>query len=149
MRTRTCVLFSIFLLVAAVIFIFASCDNGAVTPSYVGTWVNSDYDGTSGEGGAPAKVVVTKTSDTVFTVELYLNHDDTTPYETTTQTVTDEWTDLEGNIFLEIVFEAGGDTLYSLSKLHADNQTLENALSLTDYPTTIDPNGWYSIHYRQ
>ena len=61
MKTRNCVLFSIFLLVAAVIFIFASCDNGAVTPTWLGTWINTDYDG-SVEGGNSGKMVVTHVS---------------------------------------------------------------------------------------
>ena len=39
MRTRTCVLFSIFLLVAAVIFIFVSCDNNGSAGHII-------YDGT-------------------------------------------------------------------------------------------------------
>jgi len=46
MRTRTCVLFSIFLLISAVIFISASCDSGAVDNNNTVEYGYFMYDGT-------------------------------------------------------------------------------------------------------
>ena len=149
MRTRTCVLFSIFLLVAAVIFISASCDNGAVTPSMIGTWVNSDYDGGEEENGG--KVVIAHVDGNDYTWTIYTNHDDTVPEMTVPFTVTSETTDSEGNLFVEVISYPGDpEYMYSFSKIHADNQTLEYNVSEVGYPTEIDPAGEdYGIYYRQ
>ena len=160
MKTRTLVLIQIFIFVVVAIFIFASCDttgNGdGVTPSIIGTWVNPDYDGLSGvgEGGPPAKVVMTNISGNEYTWDLYLNHDDTEPQGTVTMTVTNQWTDSEGNLFVEMEgLIPDGFTGYVLVKIHADNQTLEENISYDDYPTEIDPDeidgSDYIIFYRQ
>jgi hypothetical protein len=147
MRTRTCVLFSIFLLVAAVIFISASCDNGAVTPTLVGTWVNSDYDG--GENGG--KIVVAHVSGNDYTWTIYSNHDDTVPEMVVAFTVTSETTDSGGNLIVEtIAYPGDPPVIYALSMVHVDNQTFESNSSEVAYPTEIDPAGGdYIIYYRQ
>ena len=140
---------SIFLLVAAVIFISASCDNGAVTPTIVGTWVNSDYDGGVGEN--VGKAVIAHVSGNDYTWTMYTNHDDTVPEMTVAFTVTSEMTDSEGNLIVETIsYPIDPEYMYSLSKVHADNQTFEANASDVDYPTEIDPAGeGYLIYYRQ
>ncbi len=108
MKTRTVVVIPIFIFVVVAIFFFVSCTttgsgdgNGpvtpGVTPTYDGTWVNSDYDGISGvgEGGNPAKAVIIDIGGDDYTVEVYFNHDDTVPQSTFTITLTDAWTDSE------------------------------------------------------
>jgi hypothetical protein len=82
---------------------------------------------------------------------MYVNHDDTTPEQTVPFTLTNEWTDSEGNLFVESISYPGDPpVMCSLSKIHADNQTLEVNTSDIDYPTEIDPAGEdYLIMYRQ
>ena len=149
MKARTLVLTGIFLLVVAVIFIFASCDNGGVTPTYIGTWINPDYDGTV-EGGNAGKSVVTHVSGNDYMCTMYDKYDDTAPAMTVPFTVTTEWTDSEGNLFAEsISYPPDPEVFYSLGKVHADNQTMESNGSEVGYPTEIDPAGEeYSIMYR-
>ncbi len=164
MKTRTLVLIPIFIFVVVAIFIFASCDttgngggNDGVTPSIPGTWANPDYDGISGvgEGGNPAKIVMTAISGNEYTWDIYLNHDDTEAGATVTMTVTNQWTDSEGNLFVEIegFLLPDPEFVYFLTKIHADNQTMEFNLSYVDYPAEIDPNeiddSDYGIYYRQ
>ena len=164
MKTRTLLLIPIFIFVVVAIFIFASCDTtgngGDVTPpfqaSILGTWANPEYDGISGvgEGGNPAKIVMTNIGGNEYTWDIYLNHDDTEPGATFTMTVTNQWTDSEGNLFVEIEgLIPDGELGYCLTKIHADNQTMEFNLSYVDYPTEIDPNeiddSDYGIFYRQ
>lgn len=153
MKNRTFVAIPIIVLAVVVILIFASCDN-AVTPLFEGTWVNSDYDGMLGgpigEGFA-AKMVIKHIDGNDYTCDLYTNHDETTSTQTVLFTVTNEWTDSEGNLFIEALttIEPDHPDIYGLSKLHADNQTMETNSSLETYPTEIDPAGWYGIYYRQ
>jgi len=145
MKTRPLVSILSFVFAAAVIFIFASCDNGGVTPTFMGTWVNPDYDGT----GTPAKMVITHVSGNDYMCVVYENHDDTEPEGTIPVTVTNQWTDSEGNLFSEAISYAD-EVIYGLSKIHADNQTIEVNNSYVDYPTEIDPNDEeYYIYYRQ
>ena len=82
---------------------------------------------------------------------LYDKYDDTTPALTVPFTVTNEWTDSEGNFFTEsISYPPDPELVYVLSKIHADNQTLEYNVSEVGYPTEIDPAGEdYGIYYRQ
>jgi hypothetical protein len=124
------------------------CEDGTF-PQGIGfdeTWVNPDYDGT----GTPAKTVSTDNGDGTFTVKSYDNVSDTVPTDTFTLTLTDEWTDSEGNLFLKIEgWFPGAEYLYELVKIHSDGETLEATLSDVDYPTEIDPTGWYAIYYRQ
>jgi hypothetical protein len=148
MRIRTCVLSSIFILVTAVIFISASCDN-SVTPSIVGTWVNSDYDG--GVGDNTGKAVIAHVDGDNYTWAGYINHDDTVPEYIVPFTVTNESTDSEGNLIIQSLSYPGDPPImYSLSKIHADNQTMEGNVSDVDYPSEINPAGGdYFIMYRR
>lgn len=152
MKTRTCVLSSIFLVVLAMIFIVSSCENGGTT-SILGTWVNSYYDGWSSSDelvSIPAKLVVTEADGKNYQVASYDNHDDTVPGLIALLPVTDEWTDSEGNLFISARFEDDDETIYFLIKIHADNQTFEWARTYDDYPTEIDPTDEeYCILYRQ
>jgi len=129
------------------ILISAQCDNG-VTPSYIGTWINPDYDGGVGDSG---KMVITHVSGDDYLCTMYVNHDDTVPEQTVPFTITNEWTDSEGNLFGESISYPGDPpVMYSLFKIHADNQTMEGNVSDIDYPTEIDPAGEdYFIMYRQ
>ena len=144
MKTRKCAWLSIFIFVVAVIFVFASCDNG-VTPTMIGTWVNSDYDGDSG------KAVIAHVYGNDYTWTSYDNHDDTEPAYTVDFTVTSETTDSEGNLIVQLLSYPGDpEVLYVLTMVHADNQTFETNVSDVAYPTEIDPLGAdYLIYYRQ
>ena len=158
MKTKKVVLIPILLFVVVAIFFFASCtttgdENGAVTPggtpTLVGTWGNPDYDGAV--GGPLGKAVITDNGDGTFTFVAYDTVSDTEPLATMIKTVTDEGTDSEGNLF----YKADGPQVepayvYSLIKIHSDNQTMEVDSSEVDYPTEIDlDNDYYGIYYRQ
>jgi len=145
MKTRTLVFICISLVVAAVILMSGSCDNGVVTSSMVGTWINSDYDGDEG------KIVIAHVSNNDYTWASYVNHDDSEPDYTVNFTVTSEITDSEGNLIVQsLAYPSDPEVAYVYSMVHADNQTLESNISFVDYPTEIDPLGEdYLIMYRQ
>ncbi len=155
MKTRTLLVIPIFIFVVVAIFFFASCTttgngDGAETPggtsTISGTWVNPDYDGE----GYPAKAVVTDNGDGTFTVVMYITVSDTEPFGTVTMTVTNQWTDPEENLFLEVEGIESDELIYELIKIHADNQTMEVNISYDGYPTEIDPDSEeYQIYYRQ
>jgi hypothetical protein len=139
----------IWFLVVPLLFGFVlSCENGGgTTLSLLGTWVNSDYNG--GENGG--KVVTAHVDGDDYTWAIYNNHDDTVPVFTVNFTVTSETTDSEGNLMVETISYPGDPSImYSLTKIHADNQTLEYTASEVGYPTEINPAGGdYGIYYRQ
>ncbi len=158
MKTRTLFVIPIFIFVIVAIFLFASCtttgdENGAVTPggtpSFVGTWVNLDNEGVE---GSPAKFVSTDNSDGTVTSVCYDSVSDTVVLFTITLTVTDEWTDSDGNLFLKLEGDTpfDPDYLFELIKIHADNQTMEVNADEFAYPTEMDPdNDYYAIWSRQ
>jgi len=160
MKTRTFVFILILVLAVSVVFV-VSCDNGGVIPpssgtsdistTLSGTWINPDYDGTMfQENGNPAKVICTHISGNDYTWDFYFFHDDEVPIDTITWTLTDQWTDSEGNVFTRWYRDIGdGEHAYGLAKIHADNETMEVMGSNVDYPAEIDPAGEnYGIYSR-
>ena len=154
MKTRTLVSIPIFILAVVAIFIFTSCgndngdDNGDVTPTWIGTWINLDYDG-SVEG--PGKIVITHIDGNDYRWAEYDKYDDPVPGIVVHATLTNQWTDSEGNLFIESIIDPEHPHPgYYLFKIHADNKTMETNGSEVDYPTEIDPAGEeYYIYYRQ
>jgi hypothetical protein len=150
MKTRMLVSITVFVLVAAVFLIFPSCgnDNGDMTPTWIGTWINPDYDGTV-EGGGKIKISYLVGDD--YRWAEYDNSYDPSPGIWIVATVTNQWTDSEGNLFIEAIVDTESPNPdYRLCKIHADNQTMEMNVSEVDYPTEIDPAGdEYYIYYRQ
>ena len=145
MKTRTLVIICISLVIAAVILMSGSCENG-VTPSMEGTWVNSAYNASQDFYG---KVELINNGDGTYTEKVYDNDFDTVPADTIIVTVTEETMDSEGNLFVKWEADYGVLT-YILGKVHANNTTFEANWSETTYPTVIDsgdPN--YNIYYRQ
>ncbi|KKL50478.1 hypothetical protein LCGC14_2305090 [marine sediment metagenome] len=133
-------------LIGDTLIIFKAPATAMSAPSVSGTWVNPDYDGE----GYPAKAVVTDNGDGTFTAVMYETVSDTEPFDTITMTVTNQWTDSEGNLFLEVEGIVSDEVIYELIKIHADNQTMEVNISYDGYPTEIDPAGEeYQIFYRQ
>jgi hypothetical protein len=169
MKKRTLVSIWILALTVVAIFIFSSCDvtdATDVTPTMTGTWIISDYsedwDNTTGGedpwggggGGVPEIIIITGTQggSNEYTCKNYWKQDDPDPIATFILTVTNQWTDSEGNLFIEYTYE-WDDFLhiyfYALVKIHADNQTLEANLSLVTYPNELDPMNWYVLFQRQ
>ena len=148
MKTRTCASTAVLFLTVAALSIFISCEN-IITPTLVGTWINADYDG--GAGGNAGKAVVTHVEGNDYIWTMYTNHDDTVPAGTVNFTVTSESTDSEGNLIAKTISYPGDpEYVYSLCKVHADNQIFEGNASEFDYPTEINPSGAdYFIMYRQ
>ena len=110
--------------------------------TYVGTWVNSAY---NGHGGGPAgKIVITAN-----TVMSYNNDTDTTPVSSGVFTLADDWTS-GGDHYFKGMSVAGGNTVFWITRVSNNNNTLELTGSSTAYPTSIDPAGqMYGIYTRQ
>jgi hypothetical protein len=123
-----------------------SCENG-VTPSLYGTWVNPDYNGVSDD--YYEKIELTDNGNGTYTEKLFENDFDTVPVITAIATVTEEYTDSSGNLFVKSEADFGGPT-YILTKVHADNTTGEANWDYSAYPTEINSSlPEYNIHYRQ
>ena len=163
MKTKTLVVIPIFIFVVVAIFFFASCNttgngdgngdgNGAETPfgvlTLAGTWGNPDYN--ADVGGPPGKFTYTVNDDGTWTAVLYNTVSDTEPVYTMILTVTDEWTDPDGNLFYKAEFEfVSPEYLFELIKIHADNHTMEINMNEFEYPAEIDlDNDYYGIWNR-
>jgi hypothetical protein len=109
----------------------------------VGTWVNSANDGLGGE--PPAKIVADESHGVAF----YNNASDTVPVATGTYSVSEDWVEDEAH-WLNGVWSLSGTSLYFLTKIYGEGNTVEVASSETAYPTTISPsNPYYVILYRE
>jgi len=155
MRTRTLV--SILILVLAVLIVVGSCATGK--KAYVakedeelyGTWVNPEYDG----GIYYAKYVIKPDG----TWDEYAMSNSNSPVGVGEYTITDKWTDSEGNkwyknisTFFDDESIKNPDTYYYLCKIDKTGNVHEMLWSSIDYPTEFDPDGLrynYRIHYRQ
>ena len=116
----------------------------ADSEEYYGTWINADYNGTT----KLAKLILRPDG----TRATYVNDSDTYPSYSGSYTVTERWTDSEGNIWIKV--EALGEnihvTSYELYKLSNSGKTLEWVWDLSDYPTEMDANHRkYHIYYRK
>ena len=111
--------------------------------TYVGTWVNSAYNGHG--GNPPGKVVVTATS-----VTMYNNDTDTTPAgDSIPIAVAADWTS-GGAHYFKVIQGVAPNTSFALARVSNNNNTLESNTSSTAYPTSIDPAGaMYTIFTRQ
>jgi hypothetical protein len=88
------------------------------------------------------------------TYELYGSVTDMVNQFTFQYTITDKWTDSDGNILYKIITkyktEYVEQTRYGLDKISNSGRTWEYVGSADDYPTQIDPNHpEYRIYYRQ
>ena len=108
--------------------------------TYVGTWVNSAYNGHG--GGPPGKMVMTATS-----VTNYNNDTDTTPVTTSSFALADDWTSGGDHYFKGM--SVGGNTVFVLFRVSNNNNTLELTFLFDAYPASIDPTGNYGIFARQ
>lgn len=134
---------SVAVLMAA--FVVAGCkqptplENGW---TYVGTWVNSAYNGNHGSGPA-GKIVMTANSQVQ-----YDNVTDTVPQGTFPMSITDDWTS-GGDHYWKGTIVPGSFTAYFLMRV-TNNNTVEGNSSITAYPASIDPAGsGYGIYTRQ
>ena len=127
-------------------FVVAGCKETtppATTPpengwTYVGTWVNSAYNGHSGQPAG--KVVITATSSTV-----YVNDYDTTSVGTQTFALAEDWTSGGAHYF-----KGTSSGSFFLSRVSNNDNTLETNSSSTAYPASIDPTAqYYAIYTRQ
>jgi hypothetical protein len=150
-------LVSILILVLAVLIAIESCATSK--KAYVakedeelyGTWVNPEYD----RGKPNAKIVIKPDG----TLDAYSLSNSERPIGVSEYTITDKWTDSEGNIWYKIVetfFDQkvmqNPDTYYSLSKIDKTGNTLEELWSSIDYPPKFELDNLrysYYIRYRQ
>jgi hypothetical protein len=149
-------LVSILILVFTVLIVVGSCSTGKKAyvakedEGFYGTWVNPDYD----EGEHWGKLVLKPGA-----FEWYTKTDSTHSTRYGETTITDKWTDSEGNIWYKYmdtltVYGGSKDTnpKYGLVKIDKLANTFEIVASGIDYPTEIDPDSLlytYRIYYRQ
>ena len=144
MKTRT--LLFIFILLSAVFVLFAG---GSKKEELNGTWINPDYDKTWKDG----KIII-KPGGTYD--EYNMSYSDS-PSLKWGYTITDKWTDFDGNIFYKFIVKSiykeevvRTSTWYYLAKIDKTGNVYEYNDSVVDFPSEIDPNhGNYAIHYRQ
>ena len=155
MKTRTFV--SILILVLAVLIIVGSC--ATEKKAYIakeneelyGNWVNSEYNDESHF----ARHIVNADG----TIQLYPTDHSTRVYENDKYTITDKWTDSEGNIWYKAIItyrtSAAVDTtnpVYVLARISNGGKILETVKNGYEYPTELDPDTLlynYEILYRQ
>jgi hypothetical protein len=134
---------TLFILVGAGATVKKTCV-AADSEEYYGTWINPDYNGTRKLG----KLILRPDG----TWASYLNDSDTDPSFYGSYTVTERWTDSEGNIWIKMETLVALHTLtfYELSKLSNSGKTLELVSESSDYPTEMDANHpKYRIRYRK
>jgi hypothetical protein len=148
MKTRKSILVAI-----SILAIFVLIGTGATgkktcvagdSEKYCGTWVNPDYNGNLTKW---AKYILKPDG----TWMLYSNDSDTAPHRYGAFTITEEWTDSEGNIWFKETGKCQDHYVhYSLYKLSNSGKSLEFVWSLSDYPAEMDPNHpHYHIYYRK
>jgi len=157
MTTKTFSLTLIFILTTSIII--GGCATGKKTyvatedEELYGTWVNPDYDDTT--GGQPGRTVIENGTYEVFALTNITRWLIRGEY-----TITDKWTDSEGNTWYnykvtKLWYQTNvtrTDPLYGLAKISDSGRTLERAYSGIDYPQEINPDALefiYQIHYRQ
>jgi hypothetical protein len=127
--------------------VVAGCKDTTKPPeeswTYVGTWVNSAYNGHP--GATAGKMVVTATS-----VTMYNNDTDTTPAgDSIPIAVAADWTS-GGAHYFKVINDVAPNTSFSLARVSNNNNTLESNNSSTAYPVSIDPAAQdYRIYTRQ
>ena len=155
MKTRTFI--SILILVLAVLIIAGSCATGK--KAYVvqedeelfGTWINPDYD----EKMQAAKFVYKPDGKVLH----YPTRSDTKERWEANFTITDKWTDPDGDIWYKWVetegtgggFSGSGER-YFIAKISRSGKAIECSFSGYDYPPEVNPDNLrynYRIYYRQ
>ncbi len=148
MKTRTLV--SILILILSVLIIAGSCatEKKMVKKSeeLYGTWVNEDY--------ADVRHYTTLVFTSDGTYEFYTDASRKTLSMRGTHSITDKWTDSEGNFWYKATYEIKIATQpvsgFLLIKISNSGTTYEDNYDYRKYPTEIDPiYGTYSIYYRQ
>ncbi len=107
-----------------------------------GTWVNMDYK----PDAQPHQKIINYPGR----FENFGSAESETAKETGTVTITDKWTDSEGNIWYKETFVVYGQKFYELDKISNSGKTWEFVYSYSKYPTKIDPkNTNYLIYHRK
>jgi hypothetical protein len=147
-------------LMAAVLV--ASC---ATTPSYeakeyeeiYGTWINKSYSDTMQQGYDQAYTLANYAQKIITTDEgtydIYNGLNDIVPIFKIKYTITEKWTDSDGNIWYKIVSEYETEyaerTRLGLNKIDHTGSTWEIVIAEDDYPAKLDPSHpEYRIYYR-
>lgn len=159
MKRREFAFISVLVLMAAVLVV--SC---AKKPPYVAkedeeiysTWINTSYSYIMGTGGSSrmsiyAQKIIIKPDGKC---EVYGSPIDKIPQFTYQYTITDKWTDSDGNIWYKTISkyktEYQEQTRYELNKISNSGRTWEYVGSVDDHPAKIDPkNSDYHIYYSQ
>ena len=141
---------SILILILAVFIISESFATGGKeykpkeTEELYGSWTHSDYY----KEGKQEKIEY----DADGTRLVLIFEKDSEPLEEYLYTITDKWTDKEGNIWYKVmqITPKTNFTFYLLIKISNSETVYEEVRDATDYPTEIDVNHRnYVIYYRQ
>ena len=137
------------LFVSAIIGLFVAVNIHAYDPSekeeIYGTWINPEYG--EMESYRPQKLIMNP--DGTWK-RFRSRHDLSTPY-IGTFTLTDKWTDSDGNIWYKQIWKYKTiETIYEIVRISNSGKTLEHIWSKYDFPkgiTADHPN--YRIFFRQ
>jgi hypothetical protein len=106
------------------------------------TWVSTD----KYMPGHPQKAVVSPDGKVIY----YQQYDDPSPTMPGTLTLTEAWTDREGNIWFKASHKWSTETIYLLNKISDSGKMWEYVWSYTDLPDDIEPDSpKYIVRYRQ
>lgn len=112
-----------------------------------GTWVNEDYN------SSPRSAIHEFKADGTWIQ--YRKTTDKIPYEDGTYTITDKWTESNGDVCYKITWKIVYLAMsgYELRCISDSGSIMESASSFSDYPTQIDrtKDSWtyLGIHYRK
>jgi hypothetical protein len=129
--------------IAALVFIGSVC---AASEEFFGTWVNPDYNTET----LCAKVVCNPDG-----TQLSFGTIDTTVVRYRGKfSITEKWTDAEGNIWYKVIATSsvGGysETSYGLYRIRNSGATMESVGSRAEYPKELNPkHPSYNIYQRQ
>ena len=112
-----------------------------------GTWVNEEYN------NSPRSAIWEYKADGTWVI--YRKTTDKISYEDGTYTITDKWTEGNGDVCYKIIWKTDylARSGYELRCISNSGSTMEAANSDSDYPTRIDrtKGSWqyFGIHYRK
>jgi hypothetical protein len=110
---------------------------------FYGTWVNTDYAGSS-----ISQKIIYKADGTF---EIFRTADSKEPNGRGRYLITGKWNDSEGNIIYKSHWVGDwSEEAYQLTRISNSGNTFESALAYVEYPTNIDLNNiWYRKYTRK
>jgi len=147
MRTR---IFLYFVLISTIgtLVIADDLSTTGIMKLMSGTWTNDEYR----DVGQYGKFTINEDGQ----ADMYIEKSDTEPARSGELVVYDVWTDAEANIWFKCGFYPGGyfegadQFVFELNRISNSGNIWEYVISYHEYPTEIDPEGFfYRTYHRQ